>query len=291
MDVSVQTDRVGLLKEALKSDCSDVRFGSEFCEQLLPSLGALQRAYELARQAHKQFTYVTPRLSNSGIRKLEEHLPFLSASGGVGVVANDFGTLDLLGDYPNLHPHLGRHLFMVPARSPWVGQHMRREDLSPQRTEFVRALFSSTSLGYEPTIRLILGRGCKRADIDWAPEAFPSFTLLVEQGLRLFVHLHLVPATFTRRCHTARFLREQNPESCSRPCQSRAFLLRNEVLDAAGMKLYLHGNAVFRCVEPSQEDVAVLTEIGVAGLVLTMGPLTGVDSAEKIADVISTLSP
>ena len=290
MDIAVQTDNIRTLREALKSHCTSVRFGSEFCEHLLPNLGVLGEAYELTREAGKAFTFVTPRLSNIGIHKLEEHLPFLSEEGEVSVVVNDFGAFDLLRDYPNLHPHLGRHLFMVPARSPWVERHLSRKGLPPQREEWIRALFASTSLNYLPTIRLYRRHGCQRADIDWAPQAFPSFRSLVEEGLRLSVLLHLVPATFTPRCHTARFLGEESPERCSRPCQSRAFLLRNEVLDSVGVRLYLHGNAVFRFVEPSKEGVADLRQLGVAELVLTMNPLVSISNAEKINSLISDLS-
>jgi len=62
--LSVQTDNATLLAEILRSPCDGLRFGSEFCEQLLPPLVSLERAYELSLGAGKTFAYVTPRLSN-----------------------------------------------------------------------------------------------------------------------------------------------------------------------------------------------------------------------------------
>ena len=286
MKLSVQTDNLRLFKEALSSHCNGVRLGSEFCEQLLPHRHELEEAYELAHQVGKEFTYVTPRLSNAGLEKLTEQLALLNEKGEIWVAFNDLGTLNLLERYPNLHPHLGRHLLLVPARSPWVEQHMRREDLSSRRRQWLRTLFSSTSLNYRPTIELYRSYGCQRADIDWLPRIFPSLAFLVENGLRLSVHLHLVPATFTRKCHTARFLGETSPEECSKPCLDRAFLLRNE---AFGLELYLHGNVAFRLAEPHPETVKELVKVGVAELVLTMNPLTRIDSAEKIDNTISKL--
>ena len=84
----------------------------------------------------------------------------------------------------------------------------------------------------------------------------------------------------------ARFLGEASPEECSKPCLDRAFLLRNE---AFGLQLYLHGNAAFRLVQPSPKDVPDLEKHGVTELVLTMNPLTRIDSAERIDNAISDL--
>jgi hypothetical protein len=286
MRLSVQADNLKSFTEALNSHCSGVRLGSEFCEVLLPKVSELVEAFALAQRAGKVFTYVTPRLSSAGMEKLREQLAVLNDQGAVQVVVNDLGAFNILGDYASVHPHLGRLLFVVPARTPWVEFHLHREDLSIRRREWLRSLYSSTSLNYRGTIELYRSYGCEGADIDWLPRIFPSLAFLAENGLRLSVHLHLVPATFTRRCHTARFLGETSPEKCSKPCLHRAFLLRNEPL---GTELYLHGNAAFRIVDPSPEGVEELRRHGVDELVLTMNSLTRVDSADKIDNTISKL--
>jgi len=290
MNVSVQTDDIRLLREALRSRCGGVRFGSEFCEHLLPGLGALERAYQFAREADKGFTYVTPRLSNAGIKKLKEHLSLLNEKGEVSVVVNDFGALNVLTDYAKLHPHLGRHLFVVPARSPLAERRAQRDDASSEMGRWAHDLYSSTSLNYEVTIELYRSLGCQRADADWIPRVFPSLGSVVRNGFALSVHVHLVPVTFTRKCHMARFLGEKSPETCSRPCRRRAFVLRNEALEVLRLEpYYLHGNAVLRFVQPSPGDLAQLMRLGVAELVLTMNPLTQIDTTEKIDDLIASL--
>jgi hypothetical protein len=289
MKISVQTDNLRLLREALSSSCSGVRFGSEFCEHLLPNRGMLEKAHELAFEEEKEFTYVTSRLSNAGIERLRKQLPFLSEQGGVGVVVNDFGALHMLRHYANLRPHLGRHLFRVPARRPWTDGIIQREDPSSERARWIRDLYSTTSLNYQPTIELYHRHGCQRADVDWIPRIFPSFGFLVENGIRLSVHLHLVPVTFTRKCHTARFLGEKSPGSCSRPCLRRAFVLKSEVLEEYGLEFVLHGNTVFRVVQPLGADAVALQKDGVDELVLAMNPVTGLDTARRIDDLILSL--
>jgi hypothetical protein len=286
MRLTVHTNDLRSLREALKSRCQGVRLGSEFCEYLLPNLGELREAMGLAREVGKEFTYVTPRLSVAGIEELKQQLALLNDMGEAWIVFNDFGVLNMLEHYPNLHPHLGRLLLLVPARTPWVTQHMQREDLTVRRREWLRSLFSSTSLNYGATIELYRGFGCERADLDWIPRTFRSLSFLAQKGLHLSVHLQLVPATLTRKCHLARFLGEEDPEECSRPCLDRALLIRNE---GFGLELYLHGNAAHQLVEPQPEAVEQLRGVGVADLVLTMNPITKVDSAEEIDSVISRL--
>jgi hypothetical protein len=296
MKVSVQTDNLKLFREALKSGCSSVRLGSEFCEHLLPTLAGLERVYELAHEEGKEFTYVTPRLSNAGIERLKEQLPALNEKGEVEgrssptVVVNDFGALNVLQHYPNLRPHLGRNLFLVPARSAWGDRHVESEDISTELGGWLNTLYSTTSLNYQATIELYRSYGCQRVDVDWVPRILPSLRSLVEKGLSLSVHLHLVPVTFTRKCHMARFLAEESPETCSMPCLRRAFVLKNEALKDYGLDFYLGGNTVFRLVQPSSGDILDLENAGVSELVLTLNPITRIDTARKIDDLISDLA-
>ena len=290
MNVSVQTDNFALLPEAMSSACDGIRFGSEFCEQLLPSLAALEKAVELSQDAGKEFTYVTPRLSNAGIERLAQQLPHLNERGEVTVVVNDFGALHLLRNTRNLRPHLGRHLFMVRARSPWVDIHIRGERPQSPGREWIQNLYATTSLNYTPTLDLYRGLGCQQADVDWIPRIFPSIGLLVRSGVKVSVHLHLVPMTFTRRCHTARFTHQTDPSRCTRPCLRRAFLLRNAMLEESEMAFILHGNAVFRVEQPSPADAAELQRIGVAEVVLTMNPVTRIRTTAEIHDVVGSLA-
>ena len=74
MEFSVQTDNLKSLQEAVNSKCSDIRFGSEFCEYKIPRLEELQKAYQTVCESNKTFTYVTPRLSNAGIKLLIKQL-------------------------------------------------------------------------------------------------------------------------------------------------------------------------------------------------------------------------
>lgn len=296
--ISVQTDNFESLKEAVESRCSGIRFGSEFCMYNMPSLKMLKEAYDIVRGAGKEFTYITPRLSNMAVRTVEEQLPFLEEKGDAGVVFNDFGALNILRNYPRIRLRLGRQLIRMPARSPWTdriiedGLEMRtlsgvitvlaKGDFFAKR--WYKNMFSYTSLNYSLTREFYQRYGVRDVDIDYVPIVFPQFYRMIEQGFNLSVLLHLVPVTITRRCHTARFVGEKTPYECSKRCYKSAYLLENEVFD---LKFYLVGNCVFSLCHPCREDLRKLTEKGVAEFVLTMHPVTGIQNRKEIDDFIS----
>ncbi len=289
MKFSVQIDRLKMLEEAVRSNCDKVRFGSEFCEWKIPSLESLEKAYTRIVDRGKDFVYVTPRVSDSGIKKIRKHLDFLNRKRKIDVIINDLGTLNILQDYSELKPFLGRQLVHVPARCPWLKIGARDaiflwKALRAKRSmKHVEELYSQTSLNYKPTIQLFQSFGVQGLDVDWIPRCFPYFNSLVKAGLNISLHLHLIPVTLTRKCHTARFLGEKSPETCSKPCDDRAFLLKHKGLN---LELFLHGNALFSFTQPSKNDLEDPLKNNVTEFVITMNPITKVSNRHKIDALI-----
>ena len=284
MKLSVQTDSYESLKEAVDSTCKSIRFGSEFCEYKMPNLETLQKASDLVHSRRKELTYVTPRLSNKGLELVKKSLGLLNEGEKLNVVVNDLGTLNIIEQYQNLKPHLGRQLTRIPARSPWMDTYVLEDGFLARR--WYDKVFSSTSLNYLLTVDLFRNKGVRNADVDWIPRTFPSFEQLTKYGINLHVHLHLVPVTLTRRCHTARFLGKKTPEECSFPCLDRTFHLRNELFN---LELYLCGNAVFSLEQPDRRMMRELEKTGVNEFVLTMNPITGIRSIQDIDDFSQSL--
>ena len=279
MKIAIHTDNLERLREAVGGDSACIRFGSEFCEHLLPGQDELKEAYDRVRSAGKEFVYVTPRLSNAGIDKVRKQLAFLNKKGRIRVVFNDLGTLNMLRRFPNLRPQLGRLLLRVPARSPFA-ERIAREGFAMGRErsagdtlsrgsavakEWYAALFSYTSLSYSPTIEFFKSYGVRNVDVDWLPRTFVRFDALMKRDLELSVYLHLVPIMVTRKCHLARFLGEERPEECSKPCLEDSLIIKSEL---AGVQLLLQGNAVLAVVQPADKDLESLREIDVAEVVV-----------------------
>lgn len=287
MKTTLQTDNFRMLEEIAISCCDGVRFGPEFCELKIPSLELLREAYGLTHEAGKEFAYVIPRVSDRSLKSLRRQLAFLDSKGNVDVVFNDFGILNMLERFPNLRPHLGRQLVYMPARCPWL-QDTLKTTMGFFEKRRLEKIYYQTSLNYLPTIQLYQKYGVEGADVDWIPRCFPYFEFLMKNGLNLSIYMHLIPVAVTNACHTARFIGEREPETCSEPCNSRAFLLRQKTL---GIDLFLHGNVVFHFTEPSLKDVKRLYNQGIGEFVVTVNPILKIDNREKINHLIESLNP
>jgi hypothetical protein len=274
------------LKEAVQSNCDTIRFGSEFCEQLMPNMEVLKKAYNLVDESKKEFIYITPRLSNNLLKKIRDQLTFLNDQGKkVDVVINDLGMFNVLENYSSIKPRLGRQLVYIPARCPW-GQ-ITEQTVGFLAKRRVEKIYYQTSLNYPQTFLFFRKHGIKNIDVDWIPHIFPSLDFLVKKGFGLSVHLFFTPVTITRKCHTARFLDEKDFLYCSKPCNTQAFILKNSIL---GVTLYLQGNVVYRYIQPVKKDVTKLFKIQASEFVIPMNSITEVKEKQKIDSFIQTLN-
>jgi hypothetical protein len=284
MNIVIQAGDLLSLKEALISTCQKVRFGSEFCMYDIPSLDTLEKAYNLTIEAGKKFVYVTPRLSDKAIETIRKHLRLLSVQEDVEIVVNDLGTIRILREYPALRLHLGRQLIYTPSRSPWKTNTEHPVNIFTQRK--VNEIFYQTSLNYKPTLEMFKKLGALGVDVDWIPEIFPNLSYLINNKLQVSVNLHSIPVTITRKCHTARFLGEEDLDTCSRPCHIKAYFMQNQTLE---VDLYLNGNTVFRLKEPTKKMISLLNKQGVNELVLSLNPLTKSSLQTGLGSFINTL--
>jgi hypothetical protein len=129
--------------------------------------------------------------------------------------------------------------------------------------------------------------GLEGADVDWIPKCFSHFKKIIKNGLNLSVHAFAIPVAVTMRCHMARFLEEEEPVLCSRPCLDKSFHITQKELEKS---FVLNGNVVFRLVDPHQRDVKQLLRMGVRELIVPMGPVSKIKTTEDINEAITTLS-
>jgi hypothetical protein len=282
---SVQANTLQLVEEAIESSFSRIRFGSEFCMYAIPSIDQLREAYALSKDNGKDFSYITPRVSDTSLKKIETHLQYLNDEGGCEIVVNDLGTIHQIVGLNNLKIHLGRQLVYTPSRCPW--EEITENPVSFFTKRKVKKIFYQTALNYQPTINFYKGLGAIGSDIDWIPELFSSLKFIIKNGLKISVHLYAIPVAITRKCHTARYLGEENLEKCSRPCYNHAYNIKNETL---GTRLYLHGNTVFRIIEPDRRSIKKLDRLGVSDVVVTMNPLTKLETVKDLEEAINQLN-
>lgn len=292
MKFTVHAEHPPALNQALRSTCDAIRYGADLCEFKLPNDVQIKEFIKHLNEGEKEFSYVCPRVPQQDFPKMEQHLSAISdqTTRPVHVVANDWGVLNLLidGRYPKLIPYLGRQLVAIPGRGrPSMADLMGGENLFKRMAikKVGGLVFNKTNLHFKATMKFLRENGVAGADIDWVPQSFKEMKDVVKGGLQFSVHLGLVIVAVVRRCHTARYFSEPIPERCSMPCFKTAFLLNHDLFG----DLYMDGNTIFAKTEPTQKEMRLLYANDPAELVLTMGAMTKIQTAEDIDAQIYTL--
>ncbi|HEY7915304.1 MAG TPA: hypothetical protein VIG62_25575 [Blastocatellia bacterium] len=285
MKFTVHAEHPPALNQALRSDCDAIRYGADLCEFKLPNDVQIREFVRHLNDTDKEMSYVCPRVPQQDFATLERHLSVISeqTTRPVRVIANDWGVLNQIIDkrYPRLVPYLGRQLVAIPGRGrPSMADLMGGENLFRRiAVKKVGGLvFNKTNLHFKATLKFLLENGVEGADIDWVPQSFKEMKDIVKAGLQFSVHLGLVIVAVVRRCHTARYFNEPIPERCSMPCFKTAFLLNHELFG----NLYMDGNTIFAKTEPTQKEMQQLYSCDPAELVVTMGAMTKINTAEDI---------
>jgi len=257
--------------EDIEKAADRVYYGNEFCENLLPDISVLKRVYCAARARGKPFTFVTPYVTNTGMRKLECLLDFLDGRHSVEVVFNDWGVLRAIKDqYPHLRPVLGR-LLTKQRRDPrmariFSGRQGYREVTSPDKKAktilFARKAPPELFKHYQASVinlpvfqEYLLSQGVNRVEIDnlaW------EMDIKVDRKIGVSIHLPYGYVTTTRMCGKLTL----SYAACKKECHR--YLLR---LDGGTLPVpfYAQGNAIFYKTEAPSEKY--LEESGIDRIV------------------------
>ena len=83
--------------ENIKKDIDRIYFGNEFCENLIPTISTLKKIYLSAKVQNKKFTFVTPFVTEYGLKRLSEIFLWLKKrETECEIVVNDWGVLEYL---------------------------------------------------------------------------------------------------------------------------------------------------------------------------------------------------
>ena len=201
-------------------------------------------------------------------------------------MVGDLGALNLLRSQEGVKPRLGRPRVYIPARSPW-SQITRMPDPGFFTRRKVEKIFYQTSLNYVRSLEYFKSLGVMGADVEWIPKCFPHYKKIIKNGFKIAVHTHAIPVAVTMRCHMARFLGEVEPALCTKPCLSKAFNIRQKELEK---NFILHGNVVFRAVEPNMREARQLKRTGVDELIIPMSPVSRLNTVNELDEVMAALT-
>lgn len=243
----------------LSGKFSRIYFGNEFCERLLPTVEELKQLLDFALKNEMDFTFVTPYVTNKGIKSLIQLFAFLEQENpGCEVVFNDFGVLRvLLNKYGELKPIMGRLLNKM-KRGPRL---MNLIEALPENTV---KYFKGSSLDTEAFGKFLYEKKIKRVELD---NVLQGIDLNVAKfGISASLYFPYAYVTTTRACLAIDCDVHGKEDAvgvfpCKKECQNYTFHLVSKIMPVS---LIRKGNTIFFKNEKIPEN---LKEIGVDRIV------------------------
>jgi hypothetical protein len=240
----------------LSEECrvSQIHFGNEFCERLLPSRAVLDSALNAVRAARLDFSLVVPPLTDAGLDAVDglfETLP-----DGAGIVANDWGLMmRVRRRFPKLELSAGRILCR-----------MLKEPRAPSAQYMELGGHGYMTPGLQALLRRFT---VSRVNIDVPP--FASVDDLRGADGRVSVHVPFGFTTVGRICRIG-CLHQQAADkfatghNCARECLSYAAAMESpRERHASDLRLFQRGNTIFYCHTPAMG--AVVADAIAAGII------------------------
>lgn len=216
-------------------------YGTEFCENLLPSPGSLR---EILR-ASRPLTFLTPYVSDRGIAALRSLFALLDDA---EVVFNDWGVLRVLRtEFPHLTPIQGR-LLNKSLRDPRVTSIYA--ETAPAAPESSLRVLQRSNLDDAAYLGLLARYNVRSVEMDNLPQG--TDTSFAGNGVSVSMYLPFGFISTARVCMAAA-LHYRGPEKfqpgapCRHECQSHQleYTYSNSPFSNRDQKFLLKGNTYF----------------------------------------------
>jgi hypothetical protein len=216
-------------------------YGTEFCENLLPSPEALGRIV----RASRPLTFLTPYVSDRGIAALRNLFAILEDA---EVVFNDWGVLRLLRtEFPRLTPIQGR-LLNKSLRDPRVTSIY--SETAPSAPESSLRVLQRSNLDDAAYLTLLTRYNVEAVEMDNLPQG--ADTSFAANGVRVSMYVPFGFISTARVCMAAalhyRAAEKFQPGApCRHECQSHQleYTYSNSPFSNRDQKFLLKGNTYF----------------------------------------------
>jgi hypothetical protein len=231
---------------------SRLYYGNEFCQELIPSLEALERILDNTHDL--KLTLVTPYVTDEGLAKLAPLLNMLSRKReDAEVVFNDWGVFHTLRrEYTTLQPVMGRLLNKM-KRCPRISKTSHvipKEDIH---------YFKSSNLTLKLFHDFLISNGVRRVEFDNLIQGFD----LNSNGIDLSLYTPFVYVTTTRYClaNACDIPHKKGVVGifpCKKECQRYTFFLKHKVMPVT---LLRKGNTLFFKNETIPKNIGIFSRI------------------------------
>jgi hypothetical protein len=218
-----------------------IAYGTEFCENLLPSEESLRAVVASGRP----LTFLTPYAGDEGIAQLRRLLPLL---GDAEVVFNDWGVLRMLRrEFPHLVPVQGR-LLNKSLRDPRVtGVYA---ETAGAQADSALPILQRSNLDNTTYLSLLARYGVRSVEMDNLPQG--TDTSFATEGVSIAVYLPFGFIATSRVCmaaglHYKKTDKFQPGAPCRHECQSHQleYTYSNSPFSNRDQTFLLKGNTYF----------------------------------------------
>jgi hypothetical protein len=239
-----------------------VYYGAEFCQNLIPGLEETKRVMEKTERAGKQFTYVTPFVTEANLRKVNGILRYINRhKPGCEVVFNEWGVFRLIrGNYGNITPVMGR-LLAKQQKDTSIYNSFFNEDreksayrrghdgLCVYRQKkipgSIKRYWMSTAADFELTQDYLLSNGVGRIEVD---NLVQGMTVKVPDRFGVSMHFPYGCISTTRLCG----LLNLTYSKCKKECLKYYVRMKNR----GAPPVVIFGNTVFyESKMPARKDL------------------------------------
>jgi hypothetical protein len=262
MEKAIFISRIKQLK-FIKPDYARIYYGNEFCERLISSPSLLKEVLFYAQKNNLNFTFVTPYVTDLGLKKINSLFELLYRfQNSCEVVFNDWGVFDLArSEYPAFTLALGRLLvkqkrgprliellkrkikarFIKDKNGGKVKQILIQKKLPLSLDDYYKgANISSSTIIHD----FLISHGVKRIEMDNVAQGL--YLGLPQNKISVSLYLPYVYITTTFFCPTAGCAANKNNplkiKKCGRECQRYVFKLTHKSMPKT---IYLKGNTQF----------------------------------------------
>jgi len=211
-------------------DYSRLYFGNEFCENLLPNVFLLKKIISKT----KNFTLVTPYMTDKGIEKTKKLLKLLKNK-DFEVVFNDYGILESINEN-NLTPILGR-ILTRQKRGPRIMNMLNKLPKNAIR------YFRKTHVELEHFQDFLLKNNIKRIEFDNVLQGIDmKFSKLKTSLYVPYVYVSTTRLCLANNSESISKRKEISITQCNRECAKYTFELNHKTIPTI---IYLKGNTQF----------------------------------------------
>lgn len=219
-------------------DYTRLYFGNEFCENLIPTINELSKVLSFISRKKLDFTFVTPYITNKGLKKLQPLIDLVSKENKEAeIVTNDWGLLKLVNS-KKLKPVLGRLLVKMkkgPRILNLIGN-TPEETINPFRKSNIEVPIFQRFLQENNIERVEIDNLLQGIDLD-----------LSTSHLKGSLYIPFIYLTTTRRCliNSSDLISKEDIIGiypCHRECQNYTAELKHELMPKT---IILKGNTQF----------------------------------------------